>query len=63
MKMTLFGLYVGTKPTERNTDETSELLDPAVYVKGSSIDGNEVTFAALGENDQAKYITCLIISH
>lgn len=47
-------LYVGTKPTERNTDETSELLDPAVYVKVAAIDGNEVTFAALDENDQAK---------
>lgn len=40
-------LFVGTKPTERNTEETSELLDPEVYVKVAAIDGKEVTFVAL----------------
>lgn len=45
-------LYVGVKPTERNTDKGSELMDPAVYVKVSKIKENEVTFAGLDENDQ-----------
>lgn len=47
-------LYVGVKPTERNADEGSELLDPAVYVKVKSIDENQVNFAPLDEKDQAK---------
>lgn len=45
-------LYVGVKPTERNAENGSELLDPAVYVKVSKINGNTVTFAGLDENDQ-----------
>lgn len=45
-------LYVGVKPTERNADEASELLDPAVYVKVSALNGNQVTFSGLDENDQ-----------
>lgn len=45
-------LYVGVKPTERNTENGSELMDPAVYVKVSEIKGNKVTFAGLDENDQ-----------
>ncbi|HHV51502.1 MAG TPA: hypothetical protein GXX54_07360 [Clostridiales bacterium] len=47
-------IYVGVKPTERNTKKGSELLDPAIYVKVSNLNGNTVTFTPLGENDQAK---------
>lgn len=45
-------IYVGVKPTERDTKKGSELLDPAVYVKVSNINGKTVTFAGLDENDQ-----------
>lgn len=45
-------IYVGVKPTERDTKNGSELLDPAVYVKVSKINGNTVTFAGLDEEDQ-----------
>lgn len=48
----LICLYVGVKPTERNAENGSELLDPAVYVKVSKISGNTVTFEGLDENDQ-----------
>lgn len=47
-------LYVGVKPTDRDADKGSELVDPAVYVKVASVDENKVTFTALDENDQAK---------
>ncbi len=45
-------IYVGVKPTERDTKKGSELLDPATYVKVSKINGNTVIFAGLDENDQ-----------
>jgi len=47
-------IYVGVKPTERNTKKGSELLDPAIYVKVSNISSNTVTFTGLDENDQHK---------
>lgn len=45
-------IYVGTKPTERNSDNGGEMLDPAVYVKVSDIDGEQVTFEPLDGDDQ-----------
>ena len=47
-------LYVGVKPTDREANNGSELVDPAVYVKVASVDENKVIFGALDENDQAK---------
>lgn len=47
-------VYVGVKPTDRNADEGSELLDPAVYVKVKSTDENKVNFTSLDEKDQVK---------
>lgn len=47
-------LYVGVKPTERNADNGSELMQPAVYVKVSGIKENIVTFTGLDENDQSE---------
>ncbi len=47
-------VYVGTHPEERSTDNGSEMLDPAVYVKVSDIDGDEVSFVPLGVEDQQK---------
>ncbi len=45
-------LYEGTKPTERDSSNGSELLDPAVYVKVTAINGDTVTFEPLSEEDQ-----------
>lgn len=47
-------LYVGVKPTDREANNGSELVDPAVYVKVASVDENKVIFGALDESDQAK---------
>lgn len=47
-------LYVGVKPTDREANNGSELVDPAVYVKVASVDENKVLFGALDENDQSK---------
>lgn len=43
-------IYTGTHPEERGHD--SDLLDPAVYVKVSSVSGGTVTFTTLDEADQ-----------
>lgn len=48
----LLCIYVGVKPTERDPKKGSELLDPAVYVKVSTINGSTVTFTGLDEDDQ-----------
>ena len=47
-------IYTGIKPTERNAESAKELLDPAVYVKVTGINGEEVSFAPLGREEQAK---------
>lgn len=45
-------IYVGVNPTERDPKNGTELLDPAVYVKVKSINGNKVTFEGLDEDSQ-----------
>ena len=47
-------VYVGKNPTERTGDDGKALLDPAVYVKVKSVDGNKVTFVPLEDEDQSK---------
>ncbi len=47
-------VYVGTDPRERKADDGKSLLDPAVYVKVSKVEGKVVTFEPLDENDQSK---------
>ena len=47
-------VYVGKNPTERKGDDGKALLDPAVYVKVKSVDGNKVTFVPLEDEDQSK---------
>lgn len=47
-------VYVGTDPRERKADDGKSLLDPAVYVKVSKIEGKVVTFKPLDEKDQSK---------
>ena len=47
-------IYVGTKPTERDTKNGSEVLDPAVYVEVSAIDGTTVSFVPLDAEGQKK---------
>lgn len=47
-------IYVGTHPNERSTKNGRELLDPAVYVKVSAVQGSRVSFEPLGEEDQTK---------
>ena len=47
-------VYVGKNPTERKGDDGKALLDPAVYVKVSSVDGKKVTFVPLEDEDQSK---------
>ena len=47
-------VYVGTDPRKRKADDGKSLLDPAVYVKVSKVEGKVVTFEPLDENDQSK---------
>lgn len=47
-------IYVGINPTERDPKKGSELLDPAVYVKVSGVNGTTVSFAPLNADDQTK---------
>ncbi len=47
-------IYVGKNPMERDADNGSELLDPAVYVKVTAVDGSQVSFAPLDSEDQTK---------
>lgn len=47
-------IYVGKNPTERNSENGSELLDPAAYVKVKAVNGSQVTFAPLDSEDQTK---------
>lgn len=48
----LLCIYVGVKPDERNPHVGSEVLDPAVYVKVGSVNGNTVSFKPLDAKDQ-----------
>lgn len=47
-------VYVGKDPRERKGDDGKALLDPAVYVKVSSVDSKKVTFVPLEDEDQSK---------
>ena len=47
-------IYVGTKPTERDTKNGREVLDPAVYVEVSAVDGTRVSFVPLDAESQEK---------
>lgn len=47
-------VYVGKDPRERKGDDGKALLDPAVYVKVSNVDGKKVTFVPLEDEDQSK---------
>lgn len=47
-------IYVGVKPTERDTKNGSQLLDPAVYVKITDIKDGAISFTQMGSEDQIK---------
>ena len=47
-------VYVGVNPTERDSENGSELLDPAVYVKVTDVSGTTVTFRPLGASEQVE---------
>ena len=45
-------IYTGTHPEERNFD--GDVLDPAYYVKVAAVNGFDITFTSLGDNDFLK---------
>lgn len=47
-------VYVGVHPTQRDADNGSELLDPAVYVKVTDVSGTTVSFRPLGASEQVE---------
>lgn len=46
-------VYVGKNPKDRKGNDGKALLDPAVYVKVDSVEGEKVTFKPLAEEDQS----------
>ena len=47
-------VYVGVNPTQRDADNGSELLDPAVYVKVTDVNGTTVSFRPMGASEQVE---------
>lgn len=47
-------VYVGVNPTQRDADNGSELLDPAVYVKVTGVSGTTVSFRPLDAQEQSE---------